>query len=136
MSYFIWQDSYELGIEIVDTQHKKLVDLISDLLQSSILNHDNQKVEDILQQLVKYTEYHFAEEEKLMIESNFPKFEEHQMIHQSFVEKVNEFYMKFTRKEIALEIQILNYLKNWLINHILITDKEFATFYLNYKSIQ
>lgn len=131
MSYFSWQDIYKLGIEKVDIQHQKLVELISDLLELVILENNHQKIEDILNELIKYTEYHFAEEEKLMIELNFPNFEVHKKIHQSFVEKINEFYAKYSRGEIALEIQILNYLKTWLINHILITDKEFANFYIN-----
>ncbi len=128
MAIFIWNDSYKTGVDIIDKQHKKLVDLLNQLDESLAIDGNTQIVIDLLDELVDYTQYHFKAEEEFMQSHNYDNnsFKEHQLIHQQFVEQVKQAQQGCHSDPEQVTDELLDFLVQWLINHILLTDKQMA----------
>ncbi len=124
MSIFSWNSSYEIGNEKIDLQHKHLVEILSTLFESMRVGLGYKQVESTILELKDYTITHFKDEEQFMREINYPNYIEHVEAHQYFVEMVEDFDKRHKNGEIALSLNILDFLKNWLTNHILTADKE------------
>lgn len=131
MSFFVWNSSYEIGIEQIDEQHKVLVNIISTLFDAMRVGLGYKQVQETIVKLRDYTITHFSDEEKLMKEINFPNYIGHIEAHKYFIETVEDFTNRFENGEMALSLIILEFLKNWLTNHILTADKEISEFKYN-----
>ncbi len=129
MAIFIWDDSYKTGIESIDIQHKKLVDLLNQLDESLNIGGDTRVVIKLLDELVEYTKYHFREEEKFMQSHQYhdKSFQEHQLVHQQFSEKIRNAQKACHANPDKVTDELLDFLVQWLINHILLTDKKMVT---------
>lgn len=130
----VWKDQYSVGIKHLDEQHQKLVEMINELHQSMRRGEGKSLIETILDKMKAYTAIHFKSEEKLFEQYSFPKTSEHKKEHREFVGKVLEFIQKYEKGDAFLSIEIINFLKDWLINHILGSDKEYGPF-LNGKGV-
>jgi len=122
-----WDDSkLSVGIEAIDTQHKKWVDIMNEL-DDAILSMKGQKVlGKIFSEMVEYVHYHFAEEEKLMKELDYVGLDEHKKIHDIFRKRVEKYQRDFQSGELLLCSQVMSTLKNWLVDHIMVEDKKYA----------
>ncbi len=125
-----WNDFYSVGYELIDEQHKKLVDMINELYASFIAGEAQEKASEILEEMIKYTDYHFKTEETFFDKYNYPETEKHKEIHQSFVNKAVELKAGVDNGEITVSYDIMNLLRQWLIDHILGEDKKYVTFFL------
>ncbi len=126
MAIFIWDDSYKTGVESIDVQHKKLVELLNQLDESLNIGGDTHEVIKLLDELVDYTQYHFKDEEKFMLshEPDSQASKDHQHTHQQFVEKIKIAQQECHDNPEKVTDELLDFLVQWLINHILLTDKE------------
>jgi len=126
MAIFIWDDSYKTGINNIDKQHKKLVDLLNQLDENINVGGDTQLVIGLLDELVDYTKYHFSSEERFMQEHDYDpvSFRKHQQIHQQFVQQIKEAQENCHINPDKVTDELLDFLVQWLINHILLTDKQ------------
>lgn len=133
-TFMDWSDSLSVGVKAMDEQHKKLLNLINSLYQSMKEGKTHEIMMQCLDDLVNYTATHFASEEKLIHSNGFPIFDDHKKIHEKLVSQVLAFQAKARRKEADIGIEILQFLKNWLITHICGEDKKYGKF-LNSKGI-
>jgi len=131
---FAWSDVYSVKIGILDAQHKKLIGILNDLNQAMVDGHGKDKLGSILSELVTYTKSHFATEEKLMQSHKYPDYHVHKGEHERLAGTVLEFQRKFLANEIGLTIELLAFLKDWLTQHILGSDKRYGPF-LNSKGV-
>lgn len=120
-----WNTSLLVEIEIIDEQHRRLVYFINHLYSSIKEGKGKEAVEFILEQLVDYTKYHFKEEEKLMEMTLYPDLESHRAQHLFFVEKVIQFQKRYPH---FMSIELFQFLKDWLITHIMQVDKKMGFF--------
>ena len=125
MAVFEWQDSYNLGIQLIDDQHKVLVRIINDLDDLLKQTFSNERLKELFNELVDYTKYHFSTEERIMKTRGYAssQLEAHLKQHQQFVQQItalNHDAASLTRDEGEW---VLKYLTNWLINHILKVDR-------------
>lgn len=124
MSYFNWKEEYSVGVAIIDVQHKKLIELIN-LLHESMKQGKAEKIMNvIIRQLIDYTGYHFREEERLMAQINYYDTQKHMKEHIDFVIKVKEQNEKLFSGPTLLSLDLSRFLKKWLMEHILSTDKK------------
>ena len=123
---FVWNDSYKTGIEIVDSQHKKLVDLINELYSSMGKGQGNQAMGRILDELVKYTITHFSAEERLLEKAGYPDLAAHRKIHEDFTNRVKQMQRDLASGKFVMSVSLANFLKEWLSGHILGTDKKYV----------
>ena len=126
--YLEWKDSYSVGIESIDNDHKKLIHLINNLQTAIDYKTDRQFEKQTLDEVINYTHYHFKREEDLMEENGYPEFVPHKAQHKKMIEKVNEFVKAYDKDESGAIESLLVYLKSWLINHINGTDQEYSEF--------
>jgi hemerythrin len=141
----VWSKSYSIGVDEIDSQHKKLILLINRLEVLSTMNPTkpeyNHSVTELIFELVNYTVLHFATEEVLMSMFEYPGCESHKKSHEKFVQlvsskKINLEYLiaqKDYEKIQAELLDIFNFLENWLISHILKSDAEYTEFFLAIK---
>ena len=125
MSWIEWSPEYNVHIDKIDEQHKKLVGIINKLYES--LADDARAKEfigKVIEDLLDYTRYHFGAEEDLMKNSGHPNFLKHKAEHDSFVKKVLEFNESYEKGLIlVLRSDIIRFLRDWLLHHILTVDK-------------
>ncbi len=128
-----WSDVYNIGHDKVDSEHKKLFELAT-IVASSI--DDKEVLLKSIKELVKYTKFHFANEEQYMKSINFPFLEEHKQLHKNIVDKVNEILVQLNSMpptDIALQLSV--FIKENIINHILTEDKRVHHFRRNRKEL-
>ncbi len=123
-----WNNAYKLGIPEIDEQHKALVDLISDIFDAVFNKKSAAECAPLIDALEKYTIKHFSEEENMMKSIKFPNFDEHKKLHELFIAKLKEEKDRNTRGE-RISVDVIHFLKDWLVNHILVKDKEYAKMY-------
>ncbi|MHC4872679.1 MAG: bacteriohemerythrin [Planctomycetota bacterium] len=123
-----WSDSFKVGVDKFDGQHKRLVSMINTLYAAMQQGKANNILGEILDELIEYTANHFQEEETMMNLYKYPKYEEHLKEHQSLVAQVVDAKEKFEQGS-PLGVQTMNFLKQWLINHILETDMNYGDFF-------
>jgi hemerythrin len=128
MALFIWKDEYSVGIDSIDNQHKVLVSIINNLHSAMLSAKANTILDKILKELIDYTKTHFDNEENLFAEYGYPESGEHRRIHKQFTDKIFDLYDDFKNGKKMLSIELLNFLKDWLINHINGTDKKYSKF--------
>ncbi len=126
MPLFLWKKSYELKIAEIDMQHRRLVGMINELSDAMLEQRGYRAVPHILEELIDYVHQHFADEEKVMKECNFPEMDQHVEEHRGFAEKVIEFKDMYYQEHELDTRELLDFLCDWLKNHITVNDKEIA----------
>jgi hemerythrin-like metal-binding protein len=123
-----WGPKLILGIDEIDEQHKELVSLINRLHKAMKLKKGSQKSGEILKELADYTVYHFGHEETLFEKYGYPEKTDHVKIHKELVDQVVMFKTQFEEGKASLTMDLMNFLTDWLKNHILKTDKAYVPF--------
>jgi len=123
---FPWTDVYTVKIAVVDSQHKVLVDLINELHQAMVARRGKESLGGVLARLVKYTKSHFAAEEGILQANQYPDLVNHKAEHERFTQTIVDFQGRFQRNEVAITIDLMDFLKNWLSKHILGVDKKYV----------
>ena len=120
-----WNDSYLLGIPMIDNQHKKLF-VILDNLETLNQKQEKSEMHSLINELQNYVIYHFKTEEDLMVKSQSPNIDLHVMEHELFRKKVEEFHHSYYNNNEELLNEMISFMRKWLIIHISGTDAEYA----------
>jgi len=134
MALATWNKSYSVSVTKFDEQHQKLFQLLNALHEAMRQGKGQAVVESTLHELALYTVTHFRAEEELLRKTNFPGFAAHQAEHQKFVTRVNGFIEDLKAGRGASPITILGFIKDWLTEHIMRTDRAYGA-YLNAKGV-
>ncbi len=126
-----WTDALSVGIEEIDAQHKELVKLINQLHNVIWEKRGTVVCMEILDKLVEYTRVHFAVEESLMRILRYPDYEPHRQEHEKLIAQVVELQRKLKSGEENVSFELMRFLKNWLIRHIVGTDKAYTPYFLS-----
>lgn len=126
---FPWNENFATGIEIIDEQHQRLVELLNVLVGHLAFQSDAPTLNKIFDELKNYTVVHFATEEGIWHKhfKNDPWDEWHKNAHEDFVTKLLEIKAKET-EETSDEVieEIVSFLTHWLALHIIESDKRMA----------
>jgi len=125
-----WNESYALGNEQVDAQHKNLFELVSKLIGACIAGHETEKLQEILDFLVNYTVQHFTDEEALQLVFNYPEYVKHKKLHEDFKVTVGELVKNFLDNGSSIELSnnVNKIVVRWLVNHITYEDKKIGIY--------
>ncbi len=126
MALIQWKDEYNLGIESIDAQHKHLVEIVNKFDEAMRKGKGSRVMNEILNDLVGYTQEHFADEEKYMGEAGYPGLVKHQAQHRQLLQKVERFQFEFNQEGRRVTANVQEFLKYWLTSHILKDDKAYA----------
>lgn len=131
MMYAEFDLSLVTGNEVIDGQHKELIDRINKLAQASQVNGGKVQAIQMLDYLAEYTDFHFGDEEKLQKEVSYPGLEEHKKKHEEFRQAIKDLYEMLREEEGPTEAFVNAVQKNvidWLYSHIKGFDSSVAAF--------
>ena len=124
MAHLQWSSELDTGINVIDNQHRRIVDYINQL-HHAIESGERTEVAEVLEELVDYTLSHFTFEEELMEKADYPFITAHKKVHKLFVKRVAEFQQRFELGE-DIAPQLHTALRTWLFNHIRHDDADYA----------
>lgn len=116
MPHLVWTNDLNTGIDVIDSQHRQIVNYINQL-------HDNQQTYDrtvvaaIIDAMIDYTVSHFGFEETLMEDAGYEFVRPHKRVHELFIKRIDDLKTRFSKGEDILE-ELLSLLTRWLLNHI------------------
>jgi hemerythrin len=118
-----WEEKYSVGIAKIDEQHQKLFNYLNDYYESIASGKSSETISLTLKNLIDYASYHFKDEEDWM--STIPGYDasEHVAEHKYFISKVVELLNKNISGH-DIKFDLFDFMKEWVLNHILVTDKK------------
>lgn len=123
-----WTNAYSIGIPEIDAQHMELVDIMNRLWDALIRRAEHGETTALIEALERYCVAHFRAEETMMQVAAYPDIDRHKHAHAQFVGEIAA-----KKAEIAqggeLPLDLLHYLRDWLLKHILVADRHYADFY-------
>lgn len=127
-----WNNRLPIGITKIDDQHKELCDTIDKLMDACSSGKGRAEILDTIAFLRQYTVKHFSEEEASQRASKYPKVAEHRKLHQAFVKQIDDIATDIKANGVTIStVSTVNLmLGQWLTKHIMVIDKEMAS-YLN-----
>ena len=134
MPLVTWNTSYSVKVAKCDEDHKKLFALINSLHDAMMTGKGPQVIEKVVKDLADYTHFHFSAEERLLEQAQYPDLPAHRAQHRVFVNKVKQFQQNLHITTTGQASAVVTFLKDWLTNHIMQTDKQYSA-HLNAKGI-
>lgn len=125
-----WNDGLDIGVKSIDDEHKKLLDIINKFSEAIDNDTNNEEFEKIFDKLNLYIREHFTSEEVLIKKSSYKDFDKHQYQHQFFTNKISEIKDRFfSTDDYSKRKEIVIFLIDWLINHIINEDMKLIKYF-------
>jgi hemerythrin len=130
-----WTAQYRVNVAQIDEQHQRLVQMLNDLYDAMVERRSAAGVREAIDRMNAYARDHFSVEEKHMAELGYPDRQQHLTQHARFTRKTQELQERVASGKLVLSLEVIGYLRDWLTNHILHTDKRLGAF-LNQHGVQ
>lgn len=122
-----WSEKLSVGVTQIDAQHKQLVAMVNTLYDGVQAGHGKDVLGKVLDGLIGYTAEHFAFEEQLFARTNYAAAAAHKKEHDDLKKQVLDVQAKYKSGATGtLSLEVMNFLKNWLVKHIQGSDKRYA----------
>ncbi|MDR0497926.1 MAG: bacteriohemerythrin [Treponema sp.] len=130
--HFKWEKEYSVGIYQIDVEHKEIIKLINGLLPFFDLNDAEFQKTFILmvQSVIEYFRHHFENEEKIMLEKHYPKYQEHKENHNKMLIDINNLMKEISENNKMGIKKVIVYFQEWLLEHFWILDKEMGKYFI------
>jgi len=127
---YLWAKSLETGNTVIDSQHKQLFTELTNLFDAYRSGKEQQGIEKTLEFMKTYVLKHFADEEKLQEEHNYPEYIAHKKLHDEFKDVVQTFVAKLSQSGPTDDffLEVYTVFHEWLVNHIKIEDLKIARY--------
>lgn len=129
MALIQWSNDLSVKVGQIDAQHQRLIGMINELNDAMRQGKGKEAVAKIVDGLIAYTKTHFALEEKYFAQHKYPDTEGHVRQHRDFEKKVVDFKNDLANGKLTLSMQVMNFLSDWLRNHIMGTDQKYVAFF-------
>jgi hemerythrin len=129
MEKIIWHDGFSVGVAKLDSQHRKLVDMINNMIENPLAETRSETIGDILTEMTNYAIHHFKTEEELLSIHNYPRIDAQKQMHKEFRIKTVAFCFQTTAGIETVPENVFNFLRDWLVNHILEEDMKYSEFF-------
>jgi len=125
-----WDDSLSVGVELIDEQHKMLIQKLADLAEAVEQHSGPERTMQTLDFVIEYTDFHFSTEERHMAKLAYPGRDGHMSLHEHFKGQLSNLVMDFEDEGATQQLSnaVNAFLYNWLVNHIKGVDQEFGAF--------
>jgi len=117
-----------VGIDEIDDDHRRLVELFNMLNHAVTEGVSPDYLAAILEELVNCTVWHFSHEERLMLKYGYDGYADHKEEHQALIESVEELQKKILQAGKLVANEDLDYLERWLTGHILSDDMKLGAY--------
>lgn len=125
-----WDDSFSVGVKVLDRQHQQIIEMINRLIETSNVSVDSELVSDTLAKMMEYASDHFETEEYLMKEHSYPDYKSNKDHHIEFKKNIARLSIDTIKYKNTVPLEILTYLKEWWMNHILKLDMKYKAFFV------
>ncbi len=125
-----WNRTLNIGIPKVDREHRHLVAILNAFHRVHQAGAGPDKVFTALNLLMRYADVHFRDEEALMEAGRYPRLAEHRREHEALTRKIFDLHARCRRGEAEVTDETMEFLKRWLLDHILGMDKEIERYFL------
>lgn len=122
-----WSNNFSVGVSALDAEHKKLVEMINLLHEAMKSGKGKDVMDKILDDAANYTLKHFASEERLMQQHQYPGYNEHKQLHAGFAVKITDLRKQYGEQRLQSSI-MLKTLQEWLTTHICEVDKKYGPY--------
>lgn len=124
-----WTKELNVGFEIIDKQHRVLLNMINELYDALMEIKGQEALRKIVNRMVEYATIHFMVEEKHMVEFGYDDCENHKIIHDKFTRYALDLKNQLSVDGFVLSLDVLNFLRDWLIEHIQGEDRKYIPFF-------
>lgn len=127
MAFIIWTDKISVNEEI-DSQHKRLFNILNELHMSVTAGAERSTLAKIFNELIDYTIYHFQTEERYFVDLSYPDSSAHKKEHNDLTEQVVRLQGQFAEGDLVISFELLDFLYDWLMTHTSGSDIQFREF--------
>jgi hemerythrin len=126
----VWDDKYATGIEVIDNQHKQLVELTNQLYLACLAGDEviSTVFKDAMGHMVDYVRFHFAAELKLLSAVNYPDYHNHKKMHDDLVHEILGAAKDYSEGKKFVPNNFVRTLRDWIFGHIAVYDKIYAAY--------
>jgi hemerythrin-like metal-binding protein len=128
LAFMTWNDSYSVKVRAIDEEHKQLFKMVNNLYDAMKSGQGSVVVGKVLEQLIRYTRTHFANEEDAMAEVDYPEFLSHVAVHRELTQKVEELSVKVKGGALGVSVEVMDFLQRWLTDHIMHMDQKYVPY--------
>jgi hemerythrin len=127
--FVIWSPLFEINVPRIDHEHRNLAEILNEFHRAHAEGHEREQCFHTLNRLVQYVEEHFSSEETLMREARYPEFMKHRVEHDKLTKRIFELNEGLADGDDVISDDLLEFLKKWLIDHILHTDMKLKEYF-------
>lgn len=128
MAEIEWTKELSIGFSEIDDDHKWLIAIYNDLDLSVTSKRNHEVIEEVLAELISYTFWHFSHEEKIMEAYEYPELDAHRLEHRELTDHAMDIQELYVQGDESVATILVPFLRNWLTNHLLGTDKKLGQF--------
>ena len=125
MPLITWGPKLEIGIGIIDSQHRRLVDLINELHEAIQEGRGADLVGKTLNGLIDYTHTHFTTEQELLKEHNYEDYKLHCREHRIFTDQIEIYRDRLDAGSLRISADVMEYMRGWMLTHIGSSDRAY-----------
>ncbi len=132
IEYVKWNSSLETGIEAMDKQHRRLIEICNELYAGCRMSRDEAAAyfKKAIKNAAEYTQTHFRDEEKILQHFNYPEYQAHKAEHEQFIKEILQQAAEFEQGTFSAAVRFSQYLREWILHHIAMEDKKYGYFIL------
>jgi hemerythrin len=135
----VWNDEdYSVNIPAIDNEHKLLVALLNEIA-CAMNTQGSSQINVIIGKLAYlsgYVKIHFESEERFLIVNNYPDYDDHKAEHARMLEQITTFEARYKSENKAFNEEMLLFLKDWLVRHMILYDRKFGYYFRDKEIIQ
>jgi len=128
MKDIVWGNILSIGVDEIDEDHRKLIDIFNTLNHALTDNESPAYLAAVLEELINCTVWHFSHEERLMLKHGYDKMDEHKEIHQNLIASAKDLQGKILKGDSAIGGDEIEFLEHWLTGHIFSDDMKLGDY--------
>lgn len=128
MEFVVWRDEYRTGHDELDRHHRRMFDMINRLYHAAANDATQAELDEMLNEMTEYARIHFKAEEEALNAVKYPLLRDQRRAHEVYVREVDKLRRSPFVPSHALSQDMLRFMKNWWLSHILKMDKEYVPF--------
>jgi hemerythrin-like metal-binding protein len=125
-AYIVWKEEYSVGHDELDVHHQRMFTIINDLYDALITRASPSQLTALFRSASDYAQMHFQAEEDVMRAAQYPGLAAHQKAHRLYIQRLEGLLPGALSSPTDLSSDLLRFLKEWLVNHILKMDQAYA----------
>jgi len=137
MDIIAWDNKYNTGIELIDNQHKQLIELTNELYSACMTGdaHLSDIFKDTMTRMVDYVHHHFSTEMDYLKKINYPDYHNHKLMHDALIKDILAAAEDYKNDKKLVPNNFVRTLRDWIISHIAVHDKEYALYVKDQKRL-